>query len=92
MVNFKFGVNAAWRAHRFPGEEILEMFVTGIKHDLFRKEIHSRKRETSQEAMDESRAKLSTYRDILDITDLVNKADVTKEKRDPPFSHDIVKI
>jgi len=37
-----------------------------------------------QEAMDDSRAELSTYRDILEITDRVKKADVKKEKRDPP--------
>ena len=38
--------------------------------------------------MGESRAELSTYRDILEITDLVKKADVTKEYKDPPYSHD----
>ena len=37
--------------------------------------------------MDDSRAELSTYRDILEITDRVKMADVKKEKRDQPFSH-----
>ena len=41
--------------------------------------------------MDESRAELSTYRDILEIADCVKKADIKKEKMDPPFSHAIVK-
>ena len=41
--------------------------------------------------MDESRAKLSTYRDILEITDRVKKADVKKEKRNSPYSHGVVK-
>jgi len=41
--------------------------------------------------MDESRAELSTYRDILEITDCVEKADVKKEKTDLPFSHAVVK-
>ena len=40
--------------------------------------------------MDESRAE-STYRDILEITDRVKMADAKKEKRDPPYSHDVVK-
>ena len=42
--------------------------------------------------MDESRAELSTYRDILEITDRVKKADVKKEKRErPPYSHGVTK-
>ena len=41
--------------------------------------------------MDESRAKLSTYRDILEITDRVKKADVKKEKTDPPYSHGVAR-
>ena len=71
-------------------KEIAKMFVTGLKPDLFREEIYSRNCETLQEAMDESRAELSTYRDILEITDRVKK-DVKKEKRDPPYSHGVAK-
>ena len=41
--------------------------------------------------LQESRAELSTYRDILEITDRVKKADVKKEKRDSPYSHAVVK-
>ena len=37
--------------------------------------------------MDESRAELPTYGDILEITDRVKKGDVKKEKKDPAFSH-----
>ena len=65
------------------------MFVTA--KTLFREEIYSRSCETLQEAMDDSRAELSTYRDILEITDRVKMADVKKEKRDQPFSHADVK-
>ena len=41
--------------------------------------------------MDESRAELSTYRDILEITDRVKKSDVKKDKRDPPYSPGVAK-
>jgi len=41
--------------------------------------------------MNESTAELSVYRDIFEITDLFKKADVKKEKRDPLFSHTVVK-
>ena len=47
-----------------PEKEIAKMFVTGLKPDLFREEIYSRSCETLQEAMDESRAVLSSYRNI----------------------------
>ena len=82
MEDFRFWVNAAGRAHRLPEKETAKMFVTGLKPDLFR-EIYSRSFEMLQEAMDESRAELSTYRDIFEITDRVKKADVKKEKRNP---------
>ena len=90
MEDFRFWVNAAGRAHRLPEIEI-DFFVTGLKCDLFREEISSRSYETLQEAMDESRAELSTYLDMLEITDRIKMADVKKEKRDPPFSHAVVK-
>ena len=53
-------------------------FVMGLKLDLFHKEIYSRSCETLQDNMDELRAELSTYRDILEITDRVKMADVKK--------------
>ena len=74
-----------------PEKETAKMFVTGLKPDLFPEEFYSRNCEMLQEAMDESRAELSSYLDILEITDRINKADVKKEKRDPPFSDAIVK-
>ena len=73
-----------------PEKETAKMFVTGLKPDLFPEEFYSRNCEMLQEAMDESRAELSSYLDILEITDRINKADVKKEKRDPPFFHTVV--
>ena len=74
-----------------PEKEIGKIFVSGLKPDLFREEIYSRSFETLQEAMDESRAELSTYRDILEIKDRVKKSDVKKDKRYLPYSHGIAK-
>ena len=88
-ISYFGSINAAGKTHRLP-EKII-MFVTGLKPDLFREKIYSRRLKTLQEAMDESRAELSTYRDILEITDRVKKSDVKKEKRDLAFSHAVVK-
>ena len=63
VEDFRFWVNAAGRAHQ-PEKDIAK---TGLKPDLFREEIYSRSYETLQEAMDESRAELFTYRDILEF-------------------------
>ena len=57
--------HAAGRTHRVPKKESAKMIVTDQKPDLFREEIYSRSYETLHEAMDESRAELSTYRDKL---------------------------
>ena len=40
--DFRFWVNATGRAHLFPEKEIANMFVRGLKADLFREEIYSR--------------------------------------------------
>ena len=91
VEDFTFWVNTAGRAHRVPEKEIAIFFVSGLKPDLFREEIYARSCETLQEAMDESRAELATYRDILEITGRVKKSDVKKDKRDPPYSHGVSK-
>ena len=78
------------RGHHLTKKETTKIFVMGVKPDSFREEIYSRSCETLQEAMDESKDKLSTYRDILEINDRVKMADVKKEKRDPPFYDAVV--
>jgi len=75
--DFRFWVNAAGK--ELIGclkKEIAKTFLTGLNPYLFRVEIYARSCETSQKATDESRTELSTYRDILEITDRVKKADV----------------
>jgi len=52
VEDFRFWVNAAGRAHRVPEKEIANIFVSGLKPDLFREEIYARsykKPWTSQE-------------------------------------------
>ena len=75
------------RAHRLPQKEIAKIFVTGLNL------TYSVKKSTQEvvRRMNESRAELSTYRDILEITDRLKKADVKKEKRDPPYSHGVAR-
>ena len=74
-----------------PEKEIAKNFVSGLKPDLFREEIYARSCETLQEAMDESRAQLSTYREFLEFGDRVKKPDVKKDKRDQSYSAGVAK-
>ena len=91
VEDFRFWVNTAEGAHRVPEKETAKKFVSGLKPDLFREEIYARSFQTLQEAMDESRAELATYRDILEITDRVKKSDVKKDRRDPSYSPGVAK-
>ena len=78
VEDFSFWFNAAGRAHRLTEKEMEKFFVSGLKPDLFREEIYVRSCETLQEAMDESRAQLATYREFLEIGDRAKKSDVKK--------------
>ena len=46
VEDFKFWVLAAGNAHRLPEKEIVKMFVSGLKPEVFREEIYSRAFET----------------------------------------------
>ena len=42
VEDFKFWVLAAGNTHRLPEKEIVKMFVSGLKPEVFREEIYSR--------------------------------------------------
>ena len=71
MEDFKFWVFAAGNAHRFPKTEIVNIFVTGLKPEIFREEMYSRSFETLVDIMDETRHKLVKYRDIIEISERI---------------------
>ena len=55
--------------HRLPDKEIGKCFVSGLKPDVFREEMYSR----SFDIILEARGELSTYRDILEISEQIKK-------------------
>ena len=90
VEDFKFWVNVAGRPHRLPEKEIAKCFVNGLKPDIFREEMYSRTFENLDDVVREAREELSTYRDILEISDRVKKSEPKKEfgkeKREYPKS------
>ncbi len=54
VEDFKFWVLAAGNAHRLPEKEIVKMFVSGLKPEVFREEIYSRAFETLVDVMAET--------------------------------------
>ena len=76
-------MNVAGRTHRLPGKEIAKCFVSGLKPDVFREEMYSRTFETLEDVIREAREDLSTYRDILEISDRIKKVEPKKEFSKP---------
>ena len=79
MEDFKFWVMASGNAHRLPEKDIVENFFSGLKPDIFRKEIYSRSCETFVDVMAETRYELSNYRDIVEISDRIKRPEVKKD-------------
>ena len=79
VENFKFWVLSAGNAHRLPEKEIVKMFVSGLKPEVFREEIYFRAFETLVDVMDETRHELANDRDIIEISERIKRP---KEARD----------
>ena len=50
--------------------------MSGLKHDVFRDEMYSRSFDTFEDVIREAREDLSTYRDILEISDRIKKVEL----------------
>ena len=75
----KFWVLAAWNAHRLPEKEIVKIFVSGLKSEIsWGSEIYSRSFVTFVDVMAETRHELSNYRDIIEISERIKRAEVKK--------------
>ena len=83
VEDFRFWMNVAGRAHRLPDKEIAKCFVSGLKPDVFREEMCSRSFDTLEDVIREAREELSTYRDILDISDRIKKVEPKKNFLNP---------
>jgi len=54
-----------------PEKEIVKIFVSGLKPEVFREEIYSRVFETRVEVIAETRHELANYRDIIEISERI---------------------
>ena len=82
VEDFKFWILAAGNAHRLPQKEIVKMFVSGLKLEVFREEIYSRAFETLVDVMAEIRHELAKYRDIIEISERIKRPEPKKDAKD----------
>jgi hypothetical protein len=64
MDDFKFWLKAAGDHHSIPEKEVVKIFVSGLKPELFRDEIHSRACENMRNVINEAREELATYKKV----------------------------
>ena len=72
IEDLKFLVNVAGILHRLPEKEIAKWFISGLKPDIF---LWRNVFKNLDIVVQESREELSTYRDILEISDHVKKSE-----------------
>jgi len=78
MEDLKFWVLASGNDHRLPEKEIVKIFVSELKPDIFREEIYSRSFETLADVMAKTRHELSNYRDIIEISERIKRPEMKK--------------
>ena len=74
VEDFKLCVLAARNVHRLPQNEIVTIFVSRLKPEVFREEIYSRSFETLVDVMTETRHELSNYRDFRNKSSSAQKS------------------
>ena len=82
VEDFKFWVMAAGNAHRLPEKEIVKMFISGLKPEIFCKEIYSCAFETLVDVMAETRHELANYWDIIEISERIKRTEPRKDSKD----------
>ena len=80
---FPFLDECSGRTHRLTVKEIAKCFVSGLKPDIFREEMYSRSFDTLEDVIREAREDLSTYRDIMEISDRIKKVEPEREFSKP---------
>ena len=71
-----------WEFSSAPEKEIVKMFVSGLKPEVFREEIYSRAFETLVDVMAETRHELANYRDIIEISERIKLPEPKKDAKD----------
>ena len=79
VEDFRFLMNVSGRVHRLQENEITKSFVIGLKLDEFREEMYFRTFKTLDDIIREAREELSTFRDILEISDRIKKLEPKKD-------------
>jgi len=82
VEDFKFWVLAAGNAYQRPEKEIVKMFVSGLKPEVFREEMYSRAFEKLVDIMAETRHEFANYRDIIEISERIKRPEHKKDARD----------
>ena len=82
VEDFKFLVLAAGIAHRLPDKEIVKMFVSGLKPEVFGEEIYSRAFQTLVDVIPEIRHELANFWDIIEISQRIKRPEPKKEAKD----------
>jgi len=81
-------VSSTRNAHRLPEKEIVKIFESGLKPEIFHEEICSRSFESLVNVMDETRHELSSCRDIIEISQRIKRPKVKKNSKDKnPKAH-----
>ena len=83
VEDFRFLINVAGRIHRLPDKEIAKYFLSGFKPDVFCEEMYSQSFDTLEDVIREAREELSTYRDILEISEQIKKWNLKRNFRNP---------
>ena len=62
--------------------EIVKMFLSGLKQEVFREEMYSRAFETLVDVMAETRHAFANYRDIIEISERMKRPEPKKDAKD----------
>ena len=73
---------AEGNTHWLPEKEVVKMFVSGLKPEIFRDEIYSRAFETLVHVMTEARRELANYRDIMETSERIKCPEPKKDSKD----------
>jgi len=77
-----FGCWTSENSHRLHENEIVKMFVSGLKTEVFLEEMYSRAFETLVDVMAETRHELANYRDFIKISERIKRPEPKKDAKD----------
>ena len=76
-----YALLTAGKAHRLSEKKIVQIFVSGLKSDMFREEIYSRLLETLVDVNVETRHELSNHSEIIEISGRIKRPEVKRSQK-----------